>query len=89
MTGGDAHYDSPLLFTNLQIGSVKLFSAGSHDGKMLQKEGKEGAITKLFFDEKQKIIGAILYKDTSLAGKAKKWIKEHTDKSTILQVLEG
>lgn len=89
MTGGDAHYDSPLLFTDLQIGSVKLFSAGSHDGKMLQKEGKEGAITKLFFDEKQKIIGAILYKDTSLAGKAKKWIKEHTDKSTILQVLEG
>lgn len=89
MSGGEAHYDSPLLFTNLQIGAVKMFSAGSHDGEMVRKDGEDGAITKLFFDDEEKMVGAILYHNTALAGKAKMWIKNGTDKATIIEAIEG
>lgn len=88
MSGGEAQYTSPLLFTNLQIGSVKMFSAGSHDGEMVCHEGKDGALAKFFFDDEDKLIGAILYQDTKLSGKAKKWIKEHAQKQDVLEAIE-
>lgn len=87
MSGKEAHYDSPLLFTNLQIGAVKLFSAGSHDGEMLYKEGADGAFSKFFFDAEEKMIGAILYQDTKLTGKAKAWIKNRTPKKEVLDAI--
>lgn len=87
MSGKEAHYDSPLLFTNLQIGAVKLFSAGSHDGEMLYKEGTDGAFSKFFFDAEEKMIGAILYQDTKLTGKAKAWIKNRTPKKEVLDAI--
>lgn len=87
MSGKEAHYDSPLLFTNLQIGAVKLFSAGSHDGEMLYKEGTDGSFSKFFFDAEEKMIGAILYQDTKLTGKAKAWIKNRTPKKEVLDAI--
>lgn len=88
MTGKEAAYDAPLLFTSLQIGGVKLFSAGSHDGAMVKKEGEDGAFAKFFYDADDKLVGTILYKNTALMGKAKTWIRERAAKADIEKALQ-
>lgn len=78
MTGKDAKYDRPKLFTNLRIGNVKVFSAGSHDGEMWEKPIDKGFV-KLFFNDGV-MIGGILYGNTAKMGVVKRLIDERASK---------
>lgn len=63
MAGGDEEYTKPNIFANLQIGDVKLFSAGVIDNFDKAYEYKEGDIHHKIFVKQGKIIGAILFGD--------------------------
>lgn len=88
MTGGREEYSSPMLFTNLRIGDIKIFSIGSRDGEMVKIEGKDSSFAKLFFDEEEKFIGAILYENTRPMTKLKKAYKEAMNKRDLLETFE-
>lgn len=81
MAGGEALYSTPKLFTNLQLGNIKLFSAGSHDGDdmFVQHDGEN--YVKLFFKE-NKTIGGILGGKVSKMGLVKDLIAEGAEKET-------
>ncbi len=63
MTGGKLEYNHPKLFTNLQIGDIKLFSAGTIDDfdKVYEEKNEEKGIFNKIFAKKGKIVGAILF----------------------------
>lgn len=65
MTGGDLEYNYPKLFTTLQIGDIKLFSAGIIDDfdKVYEQKDLESGIHHKIFAKEGKIVGAILFGD--------------------------
>lgn len=66
MTGDNLEYIKPSIFTNLQIGNIKLFSAGCIDefDKVYEYKEEQGIHHKLFVKE-EKLVGAILFGDLS------------------------
>lgn len=87
MSGGDMTYGLPALFTNLKIGSVRLFSSGSHEGEESWERKEDGTIQKLFFKD-GKIIGGILYGNTSKMGVINKLLKSNATKDEAIQAFE-
>lgn len=84
MTGGSATYDRPKLFTKLDIGDIKLFSAGFHDGDDLWVQEEGEALEKLFFKE-GRVIGGILYQNTKKMATINKLIDERTPKAEAIE----
>lgn len=65
MVGEKLEYNQPKIFTNLQIGDIKLFSAGTindHDKLYEYKDDEKDVHLKIFTKE-GKIIGTILFGD--------------------------
>ncbi len=63
MTGGELEYNYPKLFAALQIGDIKLFSAGVIDDFDRVYEDKGEDIHHKIFAKEGKIVGAILFGD--------------------------
>lgn len=65
MTGKDLEYVQPKIFTNLQIGGVKLFSAGVINDfhKVYEYKDKENHIHHKIYTKEGKIQGVILFGD--------------------------
>jgi len=63
MTGDHQEFIKPNIFTNLQIGDIKLFSAGVIDNYDKVYEYKEGKVSKKVFVRDGEIVGAILFGD--------------------------
>ena len=63
MTGGKSEYDYPKLFAALQIGDIKLFSAGVIDDFDRVYEEKDKDVHNKIFVKEGKIVGAILFGD--------------------------
>lgn len=82
MSGGDSAYTTQKLFTNLQIGHIKLFSAGSHQGddSFVKVDGKN--FVKVFFQD-GKTIGGILGGNTSKMATVNKLIDEKADRPRV------
>lgn len=69
MTGESLEYTNPNIFTNLQIGNVKLFSAGVISDSEKTYEYKADDIHHKLFVKEEKIVGAILFGDLSKVNK--------------------
>lgn len=63
MTGKELEYNQPKIFTNLQIGDIKLFSAGKIDDFDRVYEYKNGDVHHKIFTKQRKILGVILFGD--------------------------
>ena len=63
MTGGELEYNYPKLFTTLQIGDIKLFSAGVIDDFDHVYEEKDKDRHNKIFAKEGRIVGAILFGD--------------------------
>ncbi len=87
MAGGEAVYDRPRLFTNLRIGNVKVFSAGSHEGDDMWSAENDGAVEKLFFRD-GRVIGGILYADTKKMGLVNKLIDREAKKEEAISEMQ-
>jgi len=81
----DLEYEEPKLFTRLDLGEKKIFSAGDvSDYDEVYKFDKNKNYYRLFVTD-GKVSGAILYGDTSLMNKFKNYVFNHTP---ILEVKE-
>lgn len=87
MTGGEETYDLPSLFTNLKIGSISIFSIGSHDGEEW-KQGEGDEFAKLFFKE-DTIIGGILYGNIKKMGKLRKLLANKASKAESVEAFSA
>lgn len=86
MTGGSEEYTSPEPYTRLEIGTLKLFSAGDvkeYDKVYEYKEGKD--IHHKIFTKQDKITGGILFGDIKEMFKLRKAILEKTHVSDYLK----
>lgn len=65
MSGKKLAYDQPKIFTNLQIGDIKIFSAGDIEDfdKVYEYKDKDNDIHHKIFTKNGKIIGVILFGD--------------------------
>jgi nitrite reductase (NADH) large subunit len=65
MTGKDLRYNQPKIFTTLQIGDIKLFSAGiiNDFDKIYEYKDEEMDIHHKIFTKDKKIVGVILFGD--------------------------
>ena len=63
MVGGEEEYNYPKLFCSLQIGDIKLFSAGEINDFDRVYEQKDKDIHHKIFTKEGKIVGAILFGD--------------------------
>lgn len=86
MTGEKEEYTKPSIFTNLQIGDVKLFSAGTiNDSDRVYEYKTENTHQKVFVKE-GKIIGAILFGDLGKINKIRTAVVSNTN---IEEYLKG
>ena len=65
MTGGEQEYNYPKLFASLQLGDIKLFSAGiiNDFDKIYEEKDEDQGIHHKIFVKEGKIVGAILFGD--------------------------
>lgn len=65
MTGGEEEYNYPKIFSSLQLGKIKLFSAGEINDfdKVYEEKDDERGIHHKIFTKEGKIVGAILFGD--------------------------
>lgn len=85
MVGGDASYSKPKLFTNLRIGDIRLYSAGSHDGDEVFEQRDGDNFVKIFFQD-GKTIGGILGGNISKMGDVNDLIEKGANKEEAEQV---
>lgn len=69
MSGGEDEYDIPKLFASLNIGDIKLFSAGQISDVDKVYEYKNDKTHNKIFVKDGKIVGSILFGDTKEMGK--------------------
>lgn len=85
MTGGDEEYINPSIFTNLQIGNIKLFSAGKVDDYDNIYEYKEENSHHKIFVKEGKIVGGILFGDLGKMNKIRKAVVSNIDIEEYLE----
>lgn len=94
MAGGDEKFVEANIFTNLQIGDVKLFSAGKIDDYDSLYEYKDGDKHHKIFAKQGKIQGAILFGELKKMNKIRNAvvsnmdIKEYIDKDEDFKLIE-
>jgi nitrite reductase (NADH) large subunit len=78
MTGKLMEYTGPKLFTNLQIGNIKLFSVGNIKDfdKVYEYEDKDKEIHHKLFTTDNKLTGGILFGDIKNMVKLKNGVNE-------------
>lgn len=86
MTGGNSEYDNPKLFASLQIGDIKLFSAGINNdfSEVLEYQEGEDIHHKIFIKD-GKVVGAILFGDTKDMVKVKNAVVNLVEKEEFLK----
>lgn len=85
MTGGAECFSNPQLFTKLEIGKVKIFSAGSYEGDEAWEETVDGTQVQIFYREGT-IIGGILYGSTAKMSKVRKLIRTQTPQNELKEL---
>lgn len=83
MTGGDEEYSKPMLFTNLRISDIKIFSIGNREGELVRIDGPDASFAKFYFNEGI-LAGAILYDNTRPMYMLKKAYKAGMKKEEVL-----
>ncbi len=78
MTGEGLEYTNPNIFTNLQIGNVKLFSAGIINDSEKTYEYKSEDVHHKIFVKGGKIVAAILFGDLSKVNKIRNAVFTNT-----------
>lgn len=75
MSGGDAAYDRPKLFSNLKLGDIQLFSSGDVQNfdEVREYQNDTDSFKKFFFKD-GKVVGGILYGNTKDMGKVNQMI---------------
>lgn len=86
MTGGQLKYDNPKLFALLQIGDIKLFSAGEINDEEKVYEYKAEGVHNKIFTRQGNIIGAILYGDTKEMTKLRPLVFENRPVEEFLEI---
>lgn len=86
MTGGQLKYDKPKLFALLQIGDIKLFSAGEINDEEKVYEYKADGVHNKIFTRQGNIIGAILYGDTKDMTKLRPLVFENRPVEEFLEI---
>lgn len=79
MTGESQEYLHPKIFTDLQIGNVKLFSAGVIDDNDKTYEYKTDDVHHKLFVKDGKIVGAILFGDLAKMNKVRNAVLAQTE----------
>lgn len=79
MTGDSLEYTNPNIFTNLQLGNVKLFSAGIINDSEKTYEYKTDDIHHKIFVKEGKIVGAILFGDLNKVNKIRNAVFANID----------
>ena len=82
MTGEDKEYHVKSLFTNLNLGKIKVYSVGKITNDKVKKE--EGNNLKVLFFEEGILVGGILYGDIKEMGKLNKAISEGSKKEELI-----
>ncbi|MCI5839358.1 MAG: FAD-dependent oxidoreductase [Peptoniphilaceae bacterium] len=78
MLGENLKYETPKLFTFLNIGNIKVFSAGENKDVIEEKREDENGIYKIFKRD-GKIVGGILWNNTKYMNDLKKVVFEGKD----------
>lgn len=86
MAGDNIEYEPGSLFTSLNIGDIKIFSAGkiTDDSEVLEKNGQ----VKTYFFEDDILVGGILYGDTKDMMKINKAIGAKATRKDLLEISE-
>lgn len=85
MTGGQALYDDPKLFTKLDIGDIQVFSCGNvSEGDVYFYD--DGDVHHRLFAKDGKVTGVILYHDTKAMTTYRKLVEEYADIEEALNV---
>ncbi len=87
MTGKPMEYTGPKLFTNLQIGNIKLFSVGNIKDfdNVYEYEDREKEIHHKLFTTDGKLTGGILFGDIKNMGKLKNGVNEKVSIDSYLK----
>ena len=85
MVGGQKEFIKPNMFTNLEIGPIKLFSAGVIDHYDKVYEDKDDLTIKKIFVKDEKIVGTILFGDLKEMNKIRKAVFSNLDINEFLE----
>lgn len=87
MTGKSMEYTGPKLFTNLQIGKIKLFSVGDIKDfdRVYEYKDEDQDINHRLFTKDGKLVGGILFGDIKDMNKLKKAVYENLEIESYLE----